>query len=94
MHNPRIGATGKSRAAGMGDSSAHDPKNAASSAPACPVSGASQGLSPITGAIRPYPCVAHAPLNPSALRRLHPSALNNASASFLINPIYGACQYP
>ena len=75
------------------DSSAYDPANAASSAPARPVSGASQGLSPPTGAIRPYPCAKQPPLNPSARRRLYAIALNNASASFLISPMYRTCQY-
>ena len=33
-------------------------------------------------------------LNPSVRRKLHASALNNASDSFLISPMHLTCQYP
>ena len=33
-------------------------------------------------------------LNPSARRKLYANALNNASASFLISPMYRTRQYP
>ncbi len=62
--------------------------------PCSPPIGASQGLVPPTGAIRPYPCAKQPSLNPSARRKLYASALNNASASFLISPMYLTCQYP
>ena len=89
------GMTGREGAAALSAMGqiAHDPAIAASSALLAPFSGAYQGLSPLTDAIRPYPSVACAS-QPIRAPQVAPIALNNASASFLINPMHRACQYP
>ena len=94
LHNPRIAAISKFRPAETGDSPAQVLRKRPPPPLLAPVSGASQGLVPLTGAIRPYPCAKQPSLNPSARRKLYASALNSASASFLISPMHLTRQYP